>query len=118
MQATGVQRQADIEKLERERQELLEDLQSLQLELRSMAEPSADEADVHAYEREKTWALTRSLEAKLKSIERAMQLAHAGTYGTCQNCGERIDPARLEILPEATLCLKCQREFERKNRRR
>jgi len=118
MEAIMTQRQVDISKLEQERQELLEDLKNLQMELRSMAEPSADEADVDAYEREKTWALTQSLQEKLKSIERAIQLAHNGTYGLCQNCGERIDPARLEILPEATLCLKCQREFERRHRRR
>jgi DnaK suppressor protein len=118
MEAIMTQRQVDISKLEQERQELLEDLKNLQMELRSMAEPSADAADVDAYEREKTWALTQSLQEKLKSIERAIQLAHNGTYGLCQSCGERIDPARLEILPEATLCLKCQREFERRNRRR
>jgi DnaK suppressor protein len=118
MEAIVVQGRAEIEKLERERQELLEDLENLQIELRNMAEPSADEADVDAYEREKTWALTRSLQEKLKSIEQAIKLAHNGSYGICQNCGERIDPARLEILPEATLCLKCQREFERRNRRR
>jgi RNA polymerase-binding protein DksA len=118
MEATVVQRQADIERLEKERQELLEDLNNLQIELRNMAEPSADEADVDAYEREKTWALTQSLQEKLKSIDRAIQLAHQGTYGICQDCGERIDPARLEILPEATRCLRCQREYERRHRRR
>ncbi|MGD8475293.1 MAG: TraR/DksA C4-type zinc finger protein, partial [Anaerolineae bacterium] len=41
-----------------------------------------------------------------------------GTYGTCESCGERIDPARLEILPEATLCLNCQRQKERRSKRR
>jgi RNA polymerase-binding transcription factor DksA len=44
-------------------------------------------------------------------------LAKQGKYGICESCGERIDPARLEILPEATLCLNCQRELERTRRR-
>jgi RNA polymerase-binding protein DksA len=103
--------------LEAERKQLLKEMEHLRTELRNMAEPSADEADVDAYEREKTWALVRRLEEKLESIERAIRMAEAGTYGICEHCGQRIDPARLEILPEAALCLKCQREFERKNRR-
>jgi RNA polymerase-binding transcription factor DksA len=83
-----------------------------------MAEPSADEADVDAYEREKTWALVQRLERKLESIDHALRLAQAGTYGVCEGCGSRIDPARLEILPEATLCLECQRKLERQSKRR
>jgi DnaK suppressor protein len=60
----------------------------------------------------------QSLQRKLESTERALESAEKGTYGICENCGERIDPARLEILPQATLCLKCQREFERRYRRK
>jgi DnaK suppressor protein len=107
----------DTEKLEIVRQETVEKLEHLRLELRNMAEPSADEADADAYEREKTLALVHSLQRKLESIERAIRLAQQGTYGICEGCGERIDPARLEILPQATLCLNCQRDLERRNRR-
>ena len=78
---------------------------------------SSDEADVDAYEREKTWALIQSLQRKLDSIDHALQSAKSGTYGQCETCGDRIDPARLEIIPEAALCLRCQREYERRNRR-
>jgi DnaK suppressor protein len=118
MDVKTTQKQTDLDKLESVQQELLEDIEHLQADLRSMAEPSADEADADAYEREKTWALVQRLRQKLESVERAMQLARNGTYGTCENCGQRIDPARLEIIPEATLCLDCQRKFERQSRRR
>jgi RNA polymerase-binding protein DksA len=118
MEVMATRIQTDLAKLETERQEILEKLEHLREDLRSLAEPSADEADVDAYEREKIWALMQSLQRKLESTERAIEAAHKGTYGLCENCGERIDPARLEILPQATLCLKCQREFERRNRRR
>jgi DnaK suppressor protein len=30
-----------------------------------------------------------------------------GTYGTCENCGQKIEEARLRANPEAKLCLKC-----------
>ncbi len=111
------QQDLDITRLQETREELLEDIEGLRRDLRSMAEPSADEADVDAYEREKTWALIQRLQAKLESVERAIQSAHRGTYGICESCGQRIDPARLEILPEATMCMACQRQFERRVRR-
>lgn len=117
MEGANVQIQPGIEKLEQQRAQTLKELEHLRIELRNMAEPSADEADIDAYEREKTWALVQTMERKLESIARALELAQNGAYGVCQNCGDRIDPARLEILPEATLCLNCQRDFERQNRR-
>jgi len=118
MAATETRQQADIAKLETTREEIFEDMEHLRAELRSMAEPSADEADVDAFEREKTWALLRRLEDKIESLDRAILSAQRGTYGICESCGQRIDPARLEILPETTHCLDCQRKFERENRRR
>jgi DnaK suppressor protein len=30
-----------------------------------------------------------------------------GDYGICEICGQVIDPARLEILPHTTLCVRC-----------
>jgi RNA polymerase-binding transcription factor DksA len=111
------QPRAEVARLESERHELLVELEHLQAELHALAEPTADEADSDAYEREKTWALITGLHHKLESVERALQLAESGVYGICENCHGEIDPARLEILPQATLCLKCQQEFERQNRR-
>jgi RNA polymerase-binding protein DksA len=117
MDGVATQTPSELAKLELERQDTAEKLEHLRIEMRNMAEPSADEADVDAFEREKTWALMQSLQRKLESIERAIHLAENGTYGICESCGDRIDPARLDILPQATLCLKCQREFERRTRR-
>jgi len=116
MEATVTANASGIAKLESERQTTIEKLERLRLDLRSTAERTADEADTDAYERDKILALAHTLERKLESLDRALDLAKKGTYGTCESCGERIDPARLEILPQATLCLKCQREYERRNR--
>ena len=117
METVDLRTQSDITRLEAERQQTVEKIERLQAELRSLAEPTADEADVDAFEREKTWALIQSLRFKLESIEHALHAARSGRYGICEGCGERIDPARLEIIPQATLCLKCQRQFEHRNRR-
>ena len=117
MEATATGARSEITRLENERQATIEKLERLQFDLRSTAERTADEADTDAYEREKILALAHSLERKLESLDRALGLAQKGAYGVCEDCGDRIDPARLEILPHATLCLKCQRAYERKNRR-
>lgn len=118
MKTTTSQNQVNIEKLELSRNETLQEMEHLRIDLRNMAEPSADEADADAYEREKTWALIQTLERKLDSIDHALRMARNGTYGICESCTNRIDPARLEIIPEATLCLECQRQKERRNKRR
>ena len=117
MEVATIQKQQDIARLKSVQEEIIEEMDHLRTDLRNMAEPSADVADFDAYEREKTWALVQRLQRKLESIERAIHMAERGTYGTCEGCGERIDRARLEVLPEATLCLSCQRQFERQSKR-
>lgn len=68
-------------------------------------------------EREVSFA-TRSL-----LVERANRLAEAldrlreGEYGTCEECGEAIAPARLKAMPEVTTCVRCQDKLERLARR-
>ena len=68
-------------------------------------------------EREVSFA-TRSL-----LVERANRLAEAldrlreGEYGTCEECGEPIAPARLKAMPEVTTCVRCQDKIERLARR-
>ena len=50
-----------------------------------------------------------SIEKKtLTQIEEAMQRLENGMYGKCVQCGEAIDPERLEVLPYATHCFYCQ----------
>ena len=48
-----------------------------------------------------------SLEKGLRNIEGALKKTSEGTYGICSKCGEPINPKRLEVAPEATLCVKC-----------
>lgn len=100
-------------KLEKERAETLAALDHLREYLRGEVDADAEEADPDLYEREKTQALIRTLEDKLASIEQALRLAEKGTYGICERCGEKIDPARLEALPHTTLCVKCKSQMER-----
>jgi DnaK suppressor protein len=35
-----------------------------------------------------------------------------GRYGRCQDCGEQLPIERLEVLPQVSQCMACQREAE------
>ena len=50
-----------------------------------------------------------SLETRLKDINLALENITKDTYGSCSECGEKMDEKRLRIYPEARLCLKCQK---------
>ncbi|HEY3518774.1 MAG TPA: TraR/DksA family transcriptional regulator [Gammaproteobacteria bacterium] len=50
---------------------------------------------------------------ELRAIQDALARLKRGDYGYCQRCGEEIPVARLEALPHATLCVKCQERIER-----
>jgi RNA polymerase-binding protein DksA len=100
-----------VKKLEEEHEQALLDLERLLEALKSEVDPGADEGDpdlAERAEREKVFALVQGLERKLESIEYALRQAQAGKYGICERCGKQIDPARLEIVPEATLCVECK----------
>ena len=66
----------------------------------------ADSSQVTA-ERGEAEALAASLRETLDEVEHALGKLDTGTYGVCEGCGERIDPARLEAKPAARLCMDC-----------
>jgi DnaK suppressor protein len=49
----------------------------------------------------------RSLETGLARTERALAKLDEGTYGTCDDCGDPIPPARLRAMPDSALCVTC-----------
>jgi DnaK suppressor protein len=105
-----------MEKLSKEREQVLAELDRLREALKTEVDPDADEGDPDLVEREKVMALVQGLERKVESIEYALRQAQEGMYGICERCGEPIDPARLEAVPEATLCVKCKAIVERQMR--
>lgn len=50
---------------------------------------------------------------ELERIEYALECMRKGRFGICQVCGTQIPLARLNALPYAVRCIKCQREAER-----
>lgn len=49
-------------------------------------------------------------------IERAIEKLDSGTYGSCEVCNKVINAERLQFLPFATLCIKCQELAEIRKR--
>ncbi|MBS0208668.1 MAG: TraR/DksA family transcriptional regulator [Planctomycetes bacterium] len=49
---------------------------------------------------------------ELAYIENALERMRTGQYGVCEGCSTKIPVARLNALPYATTCIKCQREAE------
>lgn len=52
------------------------------------------------------------LSQALARVATARQRLASGRYGRCLRCGQSIDLRRLRALPEAELCMDCQREQE------
>jgi len=47
-----------------------------------------------------------------RAVETAIGLLETGEYGICQECGEPINPKRLEAIPWTTLCVRCQEDHD------
>ena len=73
---------------------------------------SAD-AGTATFEREKELSIEQNVRDLIQKIDRALKRIEDGTYGICEVCGHAIEPARLEALPEATVCRECQDRLER-----
>jgi DnaK suppressor protein len=111
------------ERLKKEKVELLEKIE----QLRALGQPSAErkegspfgkreEGADEASELEKRLALEKRLVESLNEVEHALQKYEAGTYGLCDSCGQPIEQARLEAIPQASLCMKCKAQQEKETK--
>jgi DnaK suppressor protein len=92
-------------------------IERLREALKVEVDVDADEGDPDLIEREKNVALLSQLEKKLEGVHAALRSIDKGKYGICERCGKDIAPERLEIRPDATLCVSCQTEVEKLIRR-
>ncbi len=67
-----------------------------------------EEGASETWELERRLALERSLSELLSEVEHALEKVEQGTYGLCDVCGEPISIERLEVLPQANLCVACK----------
>ncbi len=88
-------------------QEVDDDLQMLERRLANKPDFGLGEGSPGVYSWE--MALNRKERALQQQEERrqALERIEAGVYGICQQCGQPINPERLEILPATSLCVAC-----------
>jgi len=80
--------------------------------------PFADEVDLIQVNenREMSFATRSMLVERANKLAEALERLRGGEYGICQECEERIAPARLRAMPEVTTCVRCQDRLERLKR--
>ena len=72
----------------------------------------ADDATA-AFEQAKELALRQNLERTLHQVEHALRRFERGTFGICEACGQGVGVARLNALPYARLCIRCEARRDR-----
>jgi DnaK suppressor protein len=105
-------RQVLIKRRDALRKALAGDL-SLLRELNAQASGDLIDAALDSAQDEISSQLAEVESRELSRIEYALERMRAGQFGTCESCGTNIPMARLNALPYATFCIKCQREMER-----
>ena len=86
---------------------------SLLKQLRAQASGDVVDAALDSVQDEISSQLAEVESRELARIEVALEGMRDGHYGVCEGCGTGIPMARLNALPYATYCIKCQREAER-----
>lgn len=98
------------------REKLIADI-SENLKAESLAIP-ADTGDLldqagDERDRELSLILTDRDKEKLLAINEALEKLKEGSYGICEECGEKIGRGRLKVMPLAKFCVNCQSKFEK-----
>ncbi len=108
-------------RLKSERARLIKELDELKSNLSTSDERrerspfgKREEEATEALELEKRLVMEKRIRERLGEVEHALSKCDRNTYGLCDSCGQPIDPARLQALPEANLCLKCKAQTGRR----
>lgn len=50
------------------------------------------------------------IKRQIIQLRKALTRIKIGKYGICEKCGQLIDTDRLAVKPDATVCIKCEKE--------
>ena len=97
------------------------ELAAVELEMDALIRESGegagdDQADAgtKTFEREHEMSLVINARDMVLQTERAIERIDDKTYGRCEECGNSIGKARLQVFPRATLCMLCKQKEERR----
>lgn len=96
------------------REQILHDMDDLRLREHAEHDEIGDDYDKASQERERELGIIISAQEKSRiiAIEDALRRIEEGTYGFCEECGEKISKQRLKAVPFATLCVACKSRKE------
>lgn len=97
------------------RDEIHDRWQRIEADRRHQDEPLDKDLEDQSLELENEEVLNQldpALRGELRDILAALERIDEGTYGTCVECGDAINVARLEVLPSARMCIQCAEEAE------
>jgi DnaK suppressor protein len=102
--------------LENQREMLIERLEKMKStnDAEEILNPDKTDLALDSQKNDKENLLLGHAEQQLHEIDQALYRLENGSYGICLDCGENIQPARLEIIPSAALCIKCQKNKDNK----
>ena len=102
-------------RLESKHKHLIEELELLKASVRQASGNPLDEVEMalERFDLEKKLTSEKWMRDDLVEVEHALAKLEKGTYGLCANCGLPIGTARLEVLPQASLCLSCKAREEK-----
>ncbi len=72
-----------------------------------VSQDPADKAS-NSYTKELLFSQSTNERNTLKLIQEAIVRLSDGDFGECQNCGQDIQPKRLDAIPWAAYCIRCQ----------
>ena len=99
----------EARQLQRELQELRRQIATLEAGLEEKPDYGMGKGDPSITRWELDQAMLSDLKRRANSLEQQLSRISQGTYGVCERCGAPINPDRLAVLPDATLCIECAR---------
>ena len=91
--------------------------ENMKMEIDHLQEAMADIYDLADDERGRQFSILLSDldREKIDQIDDALERLEEGTYGICEECGQKISVARLKVRPFAKYCVPCKSKIEKNN---
>jgi RNA polymerase-binding transcription factor DksA len=105
---------ADLERLRRELAEVEAEMDELIADSGEGAGDDQADSGTKTFEREHEMSLVINARDMVLQTERALDRIDNKSYGNCEECGNPIGKARLQVFPRATLCMICKQKEERR----
>jgi len=102
-------RKEDIEQQINRKREILQTPLSEATDELSCYDQHPGDVASDTFEREKEVGLLEMLEFEMEKVNDAISRYQNGSYGICDQCGQEIEPARLQRLVNTTMCAACAR---------